>query len=474
MSYLKALGYAESFTNYEKHSRYSYKEALGLERIRSFLDLIHNPQAGLKSIHIAGTKGKGSSSAFIAYMLREAGFKSGLYTSPHLSDFRERIRILKPHPASGIRHPEFEGMIPKRAFAALVSRLKPAIEKHNRISRYGPLTFFEVCTAIAFCYFKEENVDFAVLETGLGGRLDATNVVNPLVSVITPISCEHMDKLGHTLSKIAAEKAGIIKGCRPRVEGYGGGATLSASRYLHPVICVPPVVSAPQKEEALAVIRNKCKKERAKLSVVGKDIKYSGREGSFRVSSSYGEYQGLKIRLIGAHQLANAVTALTAIESLRAYGIKLGIDSIRRGLYNTLWPGRCEVASRKPFIVLDGAHNPASASALKKTIREKFRYRRLILVLGVSNDKDIKAIALQLYDLADTVILTKAKSPRAASPYALKKYFKSKPVQVTDSVEQARDLALSISSGEDLVLVTGSLLVVGEARDNLKRWSTTI
>ena len=425
MSYPETLRYLETFVNYEKLSSYPYQEALNLKRVQDFLDLIQNPERSLRFIHVAGTKGKGSTCAFIAYILREAGFKIGLYTSPHLEDFRERIRILSPGIASSrsallAMTDDFEGMIPKRKLAGLVDKLKPAIEKYNRISASGALSFFEACTILALVYFKGEKIDFAVLETGLGGRLDATNVVTPLVSVVTPISYEHMDKLGRTLKKIASEKAGIIK-----------------SNSI--VIC------APQKKEALEVIKNKCKKEGAKLIKVTN----SGR---------------LRIRLIGAHQLMNAAVASTAVNALKEYGIKVGIDSVRKGLYNTLWPGRCEIMARKPLVVLDGAQNAASAAVLKKAVKEKFRYSRLILILGASNDKDIKGIAGELCDLADKVILTRADNPRAADPDILAGYFRKKDKYITESVVKAMALAGKLAKKEDLILITGSLFVVGEAR----------
>ncbi len=454
--YGEAIQYLDSLVNLEKLSSYHYKETLDLRRFREFLGSINNPERFLRCIHVAGSKGKGSTTAFIAYILREAGFRVGLYTSPHLIDFRERIRILFPRVAvMGKRKSDshfflamtndFEGMISKPKLISLVERLKPAIEKYNRSSIYGPLTFFEACTALAFLYFQEKKVDFAVLETGLGGRLDATNVVNPLVSVITPVSYEHMDKLGHTLKAIAKEKAGIIK------SGDRGQGTVG-------------VISAPQKKEAMKVIEHKCKKEGAKLLVAGRDVKYSGREDNFSVSSPYGEYKNLKIRLIGAHQVMNAATALAAVGALGGQGINVGIDSIRRGLYNTLWPGRCEVVGEKPTIVLDGAQNRASAGVLRGTIVGKFHYRRLVLILGVSNDKDIKGIAQEFYTLADTVILTKSNNPRAAEPETLRKLFKGKVTYITNSVKEARALALMLTDRKDLILVTGSLFVVGEFR----------
>jgi len=447
MSYLQALQYLESLTNLERFSRYPYKEALDLRRFQGFLDLIRHPESSLRCIHIAGTKGKGSTASFLTYILREAGFRVGLYTSPHLGDFRERIRILPASSRLPVPSNEFEGMIPKAKLASLVERLKPIIEKYNRHSRFGPLTFFEAYTAIAFIYFKEEKADPVVLETGLGGRLDATNVVMPLVSVITPISYEHTDKLGHTLKAIAREKAGIIKSQKSK----GKSQKLI-------------VISTAQEKEAMEVIQARCRKEKAKLLTVGKEMKISGSETDFRITTPRWDYKNLKIRLIGAHQLMNAATALAAAESLREYGIKPRVDSIRRGLYNTLWPGRCEVVAKKPLIVLDGAQNAASAAVLKKAIRERFHYQRLIIILGVSNDKDIQGIAAHLDGLADALILTKADTCRATEPEVLRQYFRAQKIYITPNVKQAAELALKISGKEDLILVTGSLFVVGEFR----------
>ena len=218
MTYTEALAYLNSFINYENKNTYSYRKSFKLERIQDFLELIGNPQEALQCLHIAGTKGKGSVCIFIASILREAGYSVGLYTSPHLMDVRERIRVLrKTKDERRKTKDEFEGMISKKEITHLVERVKPLIEKYQRVSKYGDLTFFEVYTALAFMYFKEQRVDYAVLETGLGGRLDATNVVDPLVCGITPISYDHMDLLGKSLAKIAKEKAGIIK----RDEGRG-------------------------------------------------------------------------------------------------------------------------------------------------------------------------------------------------------------------------------------------------------------
>jgi dihydrofolate synthase/folylpolyglutamate synthase len=448
MTFPETFQYLESLINYERIPAYPYKESLKLERIKDFLSAIDNPQDSLRCIHVAGTKGKGSTCAFLTYILRQAGYRVGLYTSPHLSDFRERIRVLSAKRKSRQSAREFEGMISKKELAALVERLKPAIEKNNKNSQYGPLSFFEVYTALAFAYFQKKKVDFAVLETGLGGRLDATNVVEPLVCAITPISYEHTQKLGNTLTAIAAEKSGIIK-----VQS----AKLKAKNLV--------VISAPQEQEARKVIRDKCKEVGVKLYEVNKDIFYEGGEDQFSILGVFSEYPHLKINLLGTHQLINATVAVAVAEALRAYDIYVDIDSIRAGLYNTVWPGRCEVIQRQPFIVLDGAQNIASSRVLKETIKKNFQYKRLILVLGISNDKDIKGICKDLAELADTVILTQAENPRATAPGILAGYFNGKAKHITNSVEEAKQQAISIAGKQDLILVTGSLFVVGEARE---------
>lgn len=459
MSYLEAVQYLESFIDYEKFPSYPYKESLRLERVRGFLAAIGNPQDSLKCIHIAGSKGKGSTCAFVAYILREAGYRAGLYTSPHLSDFRERIRILSSRFTvhSSQLGDDFEGMIAEDELSDLVTRLKPDIEKYNRGSEYGPLSFFEIYTALAFTYFKKQKVDFAVLETGLGGRLDATNTVNPLVCVITPISYEHTDKLGHTLREIAAEKAGIIK--RQKIKAKSQKKKKEKRQKLL-------VVCAPQEKEAIEVIRAQSKEAGAKLYELNKDIFYEAAHQGFNVVSLFGEYPNLKIRLLGNHQFINAAAAIGAVEALRYHGIMVNMDSIREGLYNALWPGRCEVLSRNPIVVLDGAQNAASAGVLKQAVKENFQYKRLVLVLGVSQDKDRKGICGQLYDLADEVILTKANNPRATDPKALAGYFAGKAVRITKNVQEAKKASGNRAGGNDLILVTGSLFVVGEFRKN--------
>ncbi|MDP2924706.1 MAG: Mur ligase family protein, partial [Candidatus Omnitrophota bacterium] len=333
---------------------------------------------------------------------------------------------------------DFEGMISKGELTRLVVNLKPTIDKYNKNSQYGPLSFFEVYTALAFVYFKQKKVDFAVLETGLGGRLDATNVVKPLVCAITPISYEHTQRLGNTLREIAREKAGIIKvqsSCLSLPVRQAGKVQSSI------------VITAPQEKEAMEVIRNRCKEVGAKL---------------YEINSN--RYPRFKMKLLGEHQQINAKVAVEVIKVLRFYGIKINRETMRKGLYNTVWPGRCEVIFKNPLVVLDGAQNVASATVLKGTIKENFQYKKLILVLGISNDKDIKGVCNELHDLADKIILTKANNPRATEPEVLAQSFDGKEAHKTKNVKEAQEVVKRIAKKEDLVLVTGSLFVVGEAR----------
>ena len=452
MTYPEAIKYLDSFIDYEKIPQYSYKQLLKLERIKEFLNTLNNPQDQLKCIHIAGTKGKGSTCAFIAYILREAGFKVVLYTSPHLSDFRERIRIIKPITESQKPKTEFEGMISERELTDLIEELRPFIQEYNSQSKYGSLSFFEVYTTLAFMYFKKMQVDFCVLETGLGGRLDATNVVNSSMSIMTSISYEHTRQLGKTLSEISYEKTGIIKN--------------------HKSI----VISAPQEREVREVISKRCEMVGAELYEIGKDIIIEEGipvKGSrcFNISGAFDKLTNLKIRLAGRHQIINASLAVAAVLALdKLHQVRVNLEAIRAGLYNTIWPGRFEIIRKKPLLILDGAQNPASAQALKQTILENFPGRQIILVFGVSQDKDINGICKVLIPISDEIILTHTDNPRAADVDVIEQAFisqlsgRSRPINKTRSVKAALDLAKAKAGLEDLVLVTGSLFLVGEVR----------
>lgn len=427
MDYREALRYLDSFINYEKAVSFDYKEVLRLDRMKRLAAALGNPQDRLRCIHITGTKGKGSTSAMTASILKKAGFNVGLYTSPHLVSFRERIRI----------NDEF---ISERELCGLIERVAAEIGSIDRDSDDCP-TFFEVYTAIAFLYFERKNADFCVLEVGMGGRLDATNIIEkPLCCGITNISYEHTQKLGTTLPEIAREKSGIIK---------------------KDSICV----SSGQSQEAAEVIQKTCKENNSRLFEVGREIVFKKEDKQvFSARGIFGEYPFMELGLLGDHQFMNAVTAIGLIESLRFCDIIVSSDAIRRGLKDTAWPGRLQVLRRSPHVVLDGAQNKASASALAKAVKEYFEYDNLILVLGISNDKDIKGICEELGPVSDKVILTKARLPRAEEPGAIKKFFNE--AETTGSVQEAMDLAQRFAGPKDLILVTGSFFVLGEVLSN--------
>lgn len=434
MTYTEALRYLESFINYEKMDGYNYRSSLKLERMKRFAALLGDPQNHIKSIHIAGTKGKGSTASYVYSILRAAGFKAGLYTSPHLIDFRERIRI--------------DGkLISEEDLSSILDRIRDVVE--SRMKKDRP-SFFEVYTILAYIYFKEKDADFAVYETGMGGRLDATNVLEPLVCAITPLSYEHTDKLGLTLEEIAGEKCGIIK---------------SAS------ICV----SAPQEKKALKVIEDTCRERGVRLILVGRDIVFkeirSGdTEEVFDISGIAGDYDMLKSRLLGSHQMINAATAIGIIWGLGLRGIKITSDAVKKGVESARWDGRLEIISREPYIVLDGAQNKASAGCLADAAKKIFKYKKLILVLGISKDKDIKGILETLMPISDSIIFTKSRvAERALAPEKIREAASSinndfKDTAVIPDVESALKMATSKANKDDLILVTGSLFVVGEAK----------
>ncbi len=435
MTYPQAQDYLNSFINYERLNRYPYQSSFKLERLRRLLHLLGNPQKRLQAVHVAGSKGKGSTCAFAASILREAGRKVGLYTSPHLVDVRERIRILEKT--------EREKISPKK-FARLTERIKPAAEKLRK-TRLGQLSYYEVLTALAFLYFVEGKCDFVVLETGIGGRLDATNVVSSLVCAITPISYEHTQVLGASLEKIAAEKAGIIK----------------ESRQI--------VLTAPQGPAALKIIRRRARQVGADLFEVGRDIRIKPRSfsisgQSFDLQGILGRYSRLHIGLLGKHQIANAALAIGCVEALADYGVKLTQEALRQGLKKARWPGRLQIICGKPRIILDAAHNRASAGVLKEALNRLFKFRRLILVLGISCDKDVRGILAELLPLAERIILTKSQNPRALAPEAIKAWIKtnSKTVILTHDSKQALKVARQGARGQDLIVVCGSLFLIGE------------
>jgi len=401
---------------------------LALSNSIALMELMGDPHRKFRSVHVAGTNGKGSTSSFIAAMLRAAGYRVGLYTSPHLVSFCERTRISNE-------------LISEAKVVELAARVRDA----SRTAALNP-TFFEVATAMAFTYFAEAGVDIAVIEVGMGGRLDSTNVVAPLVSVITNIELEHTEFLGTTLAQIAREKAGIIK---PGI----------------------PVVTGALQQEVVRVFEQEAAAQKTAVYRLSREFMpvriTANQEQAFDYRGIKSSYKKVNLAMLGEHQVDNACLALAAIECLRNAGVAVDETAARQGLLQARWPGRLELVARKPDIYLDGAHNPASAHTLAKTVRDmKPAYQRLVLVIGILGDKDYQGIISALVPLADHVVATKPRYARAMGVGALaaeigKRYG---PVETAETVEDAIALARKAASPGDLVLITGSLYVVGDAR----------
>ena len=437
ITYAAALNYMYSLTNYEIKSTFAYApQFFDLARVERLLAALDNPHHKFKCIHVAGTKGKGSTCAMLASVLRAAGYRTGLYTSPHIHCFRERIQT------DGTNIPEEE-------FASLVERVRPLAELDKE------LTTFEVATAVAFAYFAQVGVEIAVVEVGLGGRLDATNVIRPLTSIITTIGHDHMHILGKTLAQIAGEKAGIIK------EGI-------------------PVVSAPQEPPAMAVIQQRCTEKHASLHSVSHDWKWrtvhyaldgqeftaSGQVNT-RPSSRRLSYKGLYLPLLGKHQLRNATVVLSAVEILRQAGLHISEPAVRQGLRDVVWPARFEVMGCYPSTVIDGAHNVDSARCLTATLRQYFPDQQPWLVLAILSDKDIPAILRELLPKARGAFFARSHHPRAADPHELQREAQryTVPTRVIDDVGNALAQAAEEVGPGGLVVASGSFSTAGAARE---------
>ena len=438
MDYKSALEYILGLTNFEKSLKDLYSPGnVDLERVRLLLARLGSPHYGPGIVHVAGTKGKGSTAAMVASVLRASGYKTGLYTSPHLHTFRERIRI--------------DGrMISQHDFANGLAEVKPFVEEINREARYGRLSTFEVLTALALLYFRKKKAEIEVLEVGLGGRLDATNVVDSDVAVITSISRDHTELLGETLPEIAGEKAGIIK----------QGSI---------------VVTAPQEEEVDRVLDRICKQRAAHRISVGTEITWesgpAGIEGQeFVIDTPHRRYD-VKTPLLGDHQLENAGVAIGVLEVLKAQGWNIPMDGIRRGFEDLSWPGRFEVLSQAPLLVVDGAHNGASARRLREALERYFAGRKVVLIVGISSDKNIEEIVAELVPVASRVVVTRSRHPRAAPAAQVAAAFREADVIVdeAESVADALELATSAGGREDLICATGSLFIVGEVIQAVKK-----
>ncbi len=430
-AYDAALDYLYSFVDYSltRQLRYS-PEKFNLDRMRRLAERLGNPQSHYPVIHVAGTKGKGSTSVFVASALQQAGYRVGLYTSPHLHDYVERIQVNR----SPMLHEEL---------VEAVEQLKPVLQEIPEI------TTFEITTAIAFKYFAEKKVDIAVVEVGLGGRLDATNIVDPLMSVITSLSYDHMNILGDTIEKIAAEKGGIIKQGRA-------------------------VVVAPQGyPQVYGVLEEIAKARQAPLYRVDHLLTYSVIEHNlekqvFELQRKTAPEESLRfhIPLVGFHQVENAATAYCVLKELANKGFSLEDSIIQKGFQSASWPCRFEVVQHSPLVIVDSAHNADSAEKLSLTVREYLKDKKVVLVFGVSEDKDIKGMFASLLPISDVMIMTKSIHPRALEPAQLGDIAREMGYQsiVTDSLETALDVAFAQEKA-DAILVTGSIFVAAAAKE---------
>jgi dihydrofolate synthase/folylpolyglutamate synthase len=398
----------------------------GLSRTSSLLEAFGDPHRGQRYIHIAGTNGKGSVGAILESILMKSGLKIGFYCSPHLVSFTERVRINR----------EF---INRDTAASLIGELRRVTNSRE------PPTFFEFTTAMALIYFFRNNVDVGIVEVGMGGRLDATNVICPMVSVITNIALEHQEFLGHTIVDIAREKAGIIK------EGVD----------LVTAVSQPPVIS---------LFDSLCNEKCAPFWRLGHDAHYrrlpSGLLGYYGLRD---RYQDLELGLKGGFQYRNAALALLTLEILKGKDLAISEEALRSGLADLMWPGRLEKVSSDPIMILDGAHNPAAMRSLAYSIMHDFDFEQLILVLGVMQDKDIPNILRAILPLAHRVIYTGPNYYRAANAHYLMDRAKGfgKNGEVHASIPAAVNRAINVAGKKDLILITGSLFTVGEAKSYL-------
>jgi len=433
MNYNDSLRYLYSFLNFEIKTDYAYRKDFHLKRVRWLLNAFGDPQKKLRFVLVGGTKGKGATACILASILSSAGYRTGLYTSPHLKEVRERIRI-GGEPVS------------KTDFAEVLRRIK------NRLKRgvpavFGDFTFFEILTVAAILHFSKKKVRLAVLEVGLGGRLDATNAVHPLVSVLTPISYDHMDKLGNSLTAIAGEKKSIVQ-----TNGF--------------------LVCAEQPASVRSLLEKWARKQNAKAFFLRRDFRFrkdclTELGSSFEMSCGPKRLKHLFLFLPGEFQIENAACAIQAAEILAVHwGFRIETAAFRKGLLNVSWEGRFQVLSRNPLVIADGAHNGASMRALRKSLKAIFPGRSIIVILGISNDKDFGRIFRELALLSpERVVVTQAGNVRAMPVRNLAERASGvfPEIQSAFSLKEALNTVLRSGHSENLFLITGSLFLVGEA-----------
>jgi len=435
-TYKAALDFLFSNTNYESAKRLRYNaDTFSLDRMNRLLKNFGNPHKKLATVHIAGTKGKGSTCIMLAEMLISNDYKVGLYTSPHVMDLRERICVNGK-------------MISEAAMVRLTKKIAPVVTKMAD----DPPTFFEILTAIAFQYFIIQNVDLAVVETGLGGRLDSTNVLTPEAIGITTLSIDHQHQLGDDLAKIAKEKAGIFK------EGV-------------------PAVTVQQESEAMRVLKREANRAGSPLRITGKDIDFSYRFESSRnlgphnrvcVTTDISRFEHLPVPAFGAHQAVNCGLALSLLDTLKIRGYEIDDTQAMAGLAKTKLPGRMEIIHENPRVLVDGAHNADSIRAFIQATGQHVPYDSMVVIFGCCDDKDVEGMLQQLRYGADKVIFTQIKSPRSIFPDELALLYTEicgKMCQTATSLKDALQIANTAVTTGDLICVTGSFYLVGEAKE---------
>lgn len=436
-TYEQAMKYLFEKTDYEKQQKLRYNvTTFDLDRMNKLLKDLGDPHKKTKAIHIAGTKGKGSTATMLAKMIEANGYKVGLYTSPHVMTLHERIMINSQ-------------MITKKEMLGLMNRVYTVIEKLHK--KNDSPTFFEIMTTLAFIHFAENEVDFAVVETGLGGRLDSTNVIFPELIGITSISLDHQNLLGNTIDCITREKAGVIK------KGV-------------------PVVTVPQDPSAMQILRKQALALKAPFIVTGKDIDFSYRFESSRehgphtricLTSPSSRFEHLRVPLPGEHQAINCGLALAMLDKLKHQGYAIDDEKAISGLSEVRLAGRMEMVCKDPRVLVDAAHNAASIRALIQAIGQHVPYDSLIIVFGCNNDKDIRGMLTELQYGADKVVFTRSNSPKAVFPTDLAEMYTEicgKMCQTAMSLKEAVRIASNAISREDLICVTGSFYLVGQAK----------
>ena len=440
-TYNQALKYLFERTDYERQSRLRYNvTTFDLGRMNKFLKGIGNPHKKMETVHIAGTKGKGSTATMLARMMEANGYRVGLYTSPHVTTLHERIAINSK-------------LISEREMLSLINRVHSTVEKMAKDD--DAPTFFEIMTGLAFMHFVDKEVDIAIIETGLGGRLDSTNVIMPSVVGITSISIDHQNLLGEDIHSIAKEKAGVIK------KGV-------------------PVITVPQDPLAMRALKRQANSVRAPLRVTGHDIDFSYRFESSRehgphtricVTTPTSKFEHLRVPLPGDHQAINCGLALAMLDNLKVQGYEIDDEKAIHGLRKVSMTGRMEIIYEDPRILVDTAHNAASIRALIQAIGQHVPYDSMVMIFGCNGDKDIRGMLEQLQYGADKVIFTRSNSPKAVFPEDLAEMYTEicgKMYQTAMSISEAIRIASNAVSREDLICITGSFYLVGQAKEQLK------